>query len=113
MIEDYGFGRIVIDGTKYTSDIIIYPDGHIQGSWRRIAGHRLCADDIMDLIASEPQIIIAGTGVYGLMRPDRDLAQILKEKGIQFQAIESKKAAKRYNEISAQMRAGACFHLTC
>ena len=25
MIESYSFGKIIIDGTKYISDLIIYP----------------------------------------------------------------------------------------
>jgi len=33
MIESYAFGSIVVDGRKFTSDLIIYPDGHIDTFW--------------------------------------------------------------------------------
>ena len=32
MIESYKFGEIVIDGTTYTSDVIIYPD-NVDDKW--------------------------------------------------------------------------------
>jgi len=31
-ISDYRFGRIVIDGKTYTSDVIVYPD-RVDPSW--------------------------------------------------------------------------------
>ncbi|MDL1969074.1 MAG: hypothetical protein LWW97_11200 [Deltaproteobacteria bacterium] len=35
MIESYSFGSIVVDGRKFISDLIIYPDGRIEASWWR------------------------------------------------------------------------------
>ena len=69
MIEDYSFGRMTIDGQAYTSDLIVYPDGRIQDSWWRGAGHRLCVEDIQSLIDSEPDVIVAGTGMSGKQAP--------------------------------------------
>jgi len=37
VIDGYSFGRIVVEGKEYTSDLIIYPD-HIQGDWWREEG---------------------------------------------------------------------------
>jgi hypothetical protein len=31
-IESYHFGEIVIDGRRYSSDVIIYPD-RVEGQW--------------------------------------------------------------------------------
>ena len=113
MIDDYSFGHISIDGTEYTSDIIIYPDGRIQDSWWRKSGHRLCVDDIVELINTNPQIIIAGTGSPGLMKPDKELEKELVDKGIEFKAVSSKEAVKVYNQLIGEKKVGACFHLTC
>jgi hypothetical protein len=35
MIESFSFGRAVIDGRVYHSDLILFPDGRIQSSWWR------------------------------------------------------------------------------
>ena len=113
MIDDYSFGRVVIDNKEYTSDIIIYPDGRVQDSWWRKSGHSLCIDDIVDLIDSEPQLIIAGTGSPGLMKPEKELERVLVQKGIEFRAVPSNEAMKIYNKLYSEKKVGACFHLTC
>jgi hypothetical protein len=113
MIDRCEFGSIVIDGKEYASDLIIYPDGHVDEPWRRKAGHRLSSDDIDNLIESEPEVIIAGTGVSGLMKPDRELEKLLHQKGIKFLPAPNMKAMELYNELCASKKVGACFHLTC
>jgi len=113
MIESYAFGSIVVDGRKFTSDIIIYPDGSIKSSWWRISGHRLASDDIGELIRSGPDVIIAGTGSSGLMKPEKELEKVLQQKGIEFISVLTRKAVKIYNDLSSKKNVGACFHLTC
>ena len=113
MIESYSFGSIVVDGRKFTSDLIIYPDGRIEASWWRKSGHRLSSDDIGELIRSEPDVIIAGTGASGLMKPEKELKNLLEQRSIEFISVSSKKAVEIYNELSTKNNVGACFHLTC
>ena len=113
MIETSSFGSIVIDGKKYTSDLIIFPDGHVRDSWRRKSGHRLSIDDITRLIETDPDVIIAGTGVNGLMIPDIALEEFLSQKGIMFIQAPNQRAIELYNESVLKKSVGACFHLTC
>jgi len=112
-IDTLAFGSIVIDGREYTSDLTIYPDGRIVPYWRRKRGHRLSSDDINSLIVSQPEIIIAGTGVYGLVKPEKDLRKSFQDKGIVFFSARNKKAMELFNDLSSRSRIGACFHLTC
>lgn len=113
MIQEYSFGKIVVGGEAYHSDIIIYPDGRVQGSWWREEGHRLSEKDIIELINAKPEMIIAGTGASGLMVPEKGLEQTLSEKGIEFTAGPTERACALYNEMHDKKRTGACFHLTC
>ena len=113
MIDSYSFGSMVIDGRRYTSDLIIYPDGRVQDSWWREKGHRLSLSDIADLIAEKPALIIVGTGSSGMMEPDQDVPDALAQQGIQFEALPTRQAVERYNHLSRARRTGACFHLTC
>lgn len=113
MINTCSFGLIIINGKKYTSDLVIFPDGHIVGSWRRKRGHLLFSDDISELIESEPDVIIAGTGVSGMVRPQAELEELLHLKGIEFIPAPNEEAMKIYNEMSTKQQVGACFHLTC
>jgi len=112
-IESYSFGRMVIDGTSYTKDIIIYPDGRIQSPWWRNQGHELALIDLQDLIATSPGIIICGTGAMGIMRVTAELKEYLKASNIDFIAQKSSRAAETYNQLSGSRKVGGCFHLTC
>ena len=113
MIDSFGFGKLVIDGKTYTSDLIIYPDGRITDGWWRESGHRLAREDISDLILFKPNIIIAGTGINGCMLPDKNLVKQLNEKGITFMADKNENAIAHYNRLAEKQTVGACFHLTC
>jgi hypothetical protein len=113
MIEAVSFGSITISGKTYRSDLVLFPDGRIQTSWWRSAGHRLSLADIEALAAASPEAIVAGCGVYGKMRPDPDLAAALSARGIAFFAAPNDEAAKIYNQNRAKRPTGGCFHLTC
>ena len=113
MIESFSFGRAVINGKAYHSDLIIFPDGRIQSSWWRKSGHRLTEADIAQLIAAEPDTIVVGTGASGLMKPDAELVRLLEKKGIRLVIKNSSKAARSYNALQGKTRVGACFHVGC
>ena len=67
MIESHDFGYIVIDGQRYTSDVIIYPD-RVESDWVRRTGHRLTPDDLGQLLEQDARTLIVGTGNHGLVR---------------------------------------------
>jgi hypothetical protein len=114
MIESTAFGTMTIDGRTYTSDLIIFPDGRVKDGWWRRSGHVLTVDDILSLVDTSPELIVAGTGTSGRMRPDHSVLPFLKEKNIALIAEPNQQAVKIYNEKSAAgLAVGACFHLTC
>jgi hypothetical protein len=114
MIQNYEFGSIIIDGKKYTSDLIIYPDGHVEDSWWRKSSHNLFLNDIRALVDTAPEVIIAGTGINGLMKVAPDLEKSLAQKEIKLLYASNLGAIKTYNDLaSSTSKVGACFHLTC
>lgn len=114
MIESTAFGVMTIDGMTYTSDLILFPDGSVKDGWWRQRGHRLVVDDILALVDTAPEVIVAGTGTSGRMRPQTDLLPFLRERGIAFVAEPNPRAVAIVNQkISTGLKVGACFHLTC
>ncbi len=113
MIESFSFGRMVVNGKTYNNDLIIFPDGRIQDSWWRKSGHRMTIQDIADLIAATPDVIVAGTGVYGYMKPDKAVKQSLAENSIRFVTEPTGQAWQTYNKLIDGARVGACFHVGC
>lgn len=111
MIDSYSFGRIIIDGKTYTSDIILYPD-RVDDSWWRKSGHLLQKEDLRDITQDNPEVLIVGTGAYGLMKVLDETKQFLESKGIELRAEETEEACKTYNELKEKRKVVAAFHLT-
>ncbi|OPX27463.1 MAG: hypothetical protein B1H05_00760, partial [Candidatus Cloacimonas sp. 4484_140] len=56
-IESYKFGKMVIDGIRYTHDVIIHKD-EVQADWRRERSHHLTLADIPCLQDEKPDVLI-------------------------------------------------------
>lgn len=105
---------MTIDGRTFHSDLIIFPDGRVQDNWWRQRGHVLAVDDIRPLADTSPEVIVAGTGTNGRMRPNSDLKGFLDARGIALIAEANPRAVEIYNrKLEAGVNVGACFHLTC
>jgi hypothetical protein len=113
IIKSYSFGRMIIAGSTYTRDVIIFPDGSILSPWWRKEGHVLIRSDLVDLLAAKPQVIVCGTGAMGVMRPAAELQHYLAAHHIDFIAQKSSRAVETYNRMTGRNGLGACFHLTC
>lgn len=113
-IQDYGFGRIVVDGKKYTSDVIIYPD-RVDDSWWRREGHRLVPDDLPFLREHPPAVLVVGQGRFGLMKIAPEFLQFVQELGIELRAGRSAEAVDMYNQLWEEGHRDiiGAFHLTC
>ena len=112
MIDDYDFGKIDIDGTTFTNDVIIYPD-RIQDQWRRKDGHVLSRADVESIVKEQPEVLIVGTGKYGVMNVPEQTRHYIESKGIKMLAEPTKRACELYNQIAQEKRTIAALHLTC
>ncbi len=112
-IDDYHFGEMVISGKVYRSDLKII-NGEVLPNWWRKEGHRLALEDIADVIQAQPEVLVVGTGAYGVMKVPEAVKKALEEKGIKLEAYPTAKAAARFNELfAAGKRVAGAFHLTC
>lgn len=111
-IDSYGFGRIVIDGRRYTRDVIISNEG-VRDNWWRKEGHMLCKEDIREILDEEPEVFIIGTGAYGVMKVSGEVTELLESRGIEFRIEKTGDACRLYNEISKGENVVAALHLTC
>jgi hypothetical protein len=111
-IDDYSFGRIVIDGTTYTSDVIVYPD-KVDTSWWRKEGHLLQKADLSDVEASGPAVVVIGTGSWGVRKVPESTVTFLESQGARVIIEKTAQAVKIFNEESKKRKAVGAFHLTC
>jgi hypothetical protein len=111
-IEQYSFGKIVIDGKAFTSDVIIYP-GRVDASWWRKEGHYLQAVDLADIIAAKPDLLIIGTGFWGSMTVPEETVRFVESKGIELRVERTEKAVGLFNGTKNDRTLIAALHLTC
>ncbi|MHC4456781.1 MAG: Mth938-like domain-containing protein [Planctomycetota bacterium] len=112
-IDSYQFGKIVIDGTAYNSDVIILGDS-VQSNWWRKQGHSLATEDLEMVLAAKPSVLVVGSGASGLMQVPDQTRQLLQEHNIQLEAFDTHKAVQRFNELQQEGKnVAAALHLTC
>jgi hypothetical protein len=112
-IDAYHFGRVEIEGQSYTSDIIVSQD-KIKPSWWRREGHRLHLDDLSEVIAFKPQVLVIGTGYYGRMLVSKQTTDCLESNGIAVQFMRTAEAVEVFNKLQQECaRVVAALHLTC
>lgn len=115
MIDSYEFGAMVMNGKKYTSDVIVFPERVIDSWWRK-EGHRLHVEDLEEILKQEPkpEVLVVGTGYYGLVEISPEVENTLKSHEIELVAQPTKEAYQTFNKIlESDKRVIGAFHLTC
>lgn len=110
MIEVYEFGKIVVNGKTYTSDILIF-DKEVRENWWRKEGHKLSLEDLREVLEFKPEVLIIGTGYHGKMVVPKEVKNFIEDMGIRTIVLPTEEAVKVFNETKAK-KVGA-FHLTC
>jgi hypothetical protein len=110
-LEGYEFGRVTIDGTEETKDVIVLPTRVVRNWWRR-DGHELVMEDLLEVIDELPERLVVGTGAYGRLRPDPGAITELEQRGVAVEALPTGEAVARYGELDPDCTAAA-LHLTC
>lgn len=111
-ILDYSFGRINIDGQDYDSDVIIYPD-RVSGSWWRKSGHEICVEDVKEVLEFKPDLLIIGTGAYGVLKVPVRFVDALGLEGIKVWSSKTGEAVEQFNSMAGKQTVVAALHLTC
>lgn len=111
-IQDYQFGRMVVDGEPHTRDLILLPDRVVANWWRK-EGHQLDVEDLREVLDADPEVLVVGTGAYGLVQVPEETCQAVETAGIQLRAARTGKAWRMYNDLRERRRTAGAFHLTC
>jgi hypothetical protein len=110
-LENYSFGRITVDGSEETRDVIVLPERIVRNWWRR-EGHALVLDDLSAVLDELPARLIVGTGAQGQMKPEPSMLAELRGRGIEVEVLPTGEAVRRYESLDAAETAAA-LHLTC
>jgi hypothetical protein len=111
-IDSYRFGHLVVDGRAYSKDVIILP-GRIIANWWRKEGHALQPEDLEEVLAAGPDLLVVGKGAQGRMRVTAEAHKSLELAGIDLVAEPTEQACETYNTLSETKDVAAALHLTC
>ncbi|USS41455.1 Mth938-like domain-containing protein [Thermococcus aggregans] len=117
MVEKVEFGRIIINGKEYHHDIIIYPSGKVEKRKKWLSkekhgtSHKLDPEELKEYLGEEFEVLVVGTGIYGMLSLLPESRGLVKGKEI----IEkpTPEAAKAFNELREKKKVLGIFHITC
>ncbi|UCE29773.1 MAG: Mth938-like domain-containing protein [Candidatus Bathyarchaeota archaeon] len=112
MIDECGFGYIIIDGKRYTNDVIVFP-GRVEDNWWRKVGHQLQVKDLEVLVEEKPEVLVIGTGYNGLMKISSETVEFLRSEGVEPIIQETRDACRTYNNLVESKKVVAALHLAC
>jgi hypothetical protein len=111
MIEKVEFGKIVIRGKEYTSDLYIFWDGEII---ERERSHTITKKELEEVLLKEPEIVVIGTGQAGMVEVEEDAKKLAETENIELIEKPTSEAAKIFNNLlKEKRRVAGIFHLTC
>jgi hypothetical protein len=111
-IDDYRFGKIVIAGAEYTSDVIVFHN-RVEVGWWRIQGHSLQREDLEAILSVKPHTLIVGCGAVGMMRVPKEIEEFLAGLNVRLIALRTAPAIREYNKHADDAGFVGAFHLTC
>ncbi len=111
-IESYRFGEIVVDGRRYSSDLIVYPD-RVDSQWWREEGHSLSPADVWEVLQTPPEVLVIGQGSLGRMDVPAETLRRLRDSGMEVIAERTGQACETYNRLRRTRGVVAALHLTC
>ena len=126
MIDSYKFGRIIIEGEEYTTDLILTPTKIIR-NWQKEEGLLLKASDLKQAmkelseqsegklgtpVTKAPKVLIIGIGFEGCMKLDSSVEYICSKNNVTLIVQKTKEAVATFNSMKAP-GVVAALNLTC
>jgi hypothetical protein len=114
-LENYRFGHVESDNKSFENDLIVMGDW-VHDNWWRNDGHRLVPEDLENLMPKNPAKLVIGQGSSSRMKLTKRVKDFLEEKGVDYEALPTDQAIKRYNELAEKEgrdQVAGAFHLTC
>lgn len=100
-IRHYAPGLLLIGDERFTSSLIITPDGY--QLWPVTHHEELCAEVLAPVYSYQPDVIIVGTGAVQVFPPPERYLPLMQF-GIGVELMDSAAAARTYNVLLTEGR---------
>jgi hypothetical protein len=116
-ITHLAWGEIEADGLARARDIKLWPGGGREWDWGETGTHHvpgIQVADVLELLEHGTRTVVLTRGMQLVLRTCPETLEYLRTAGVQFHVAETNKAARLYNELTAQGEpVGGLFHSTC
>lgn len=115
-ITHLSWGHMEVEGHGRFKDAKIYPGGAREWDWNETGTrHRpgIQPADVQELLEQGAQSVVLGKGINERLRVMPETVNMLREKGIDVEILQTEKAVERFNELREDRAVGGLFHSTC
>jgi len=110
-LDATSFGSITISGKKYDHDVYVFWNGTVE---RRVGDHTVPARQTEYMVKKKPEIIVIGTGQFGIVRVLSESEKLARKQNIEVVKARTPQAIGIFNEAMKQgKRVSAIIHVTC
>ena len=116
-IDHTMFGSITVEGQEYDHDLVIRLDGKLKKRKKKLSkavygtSHTISLDEAQYVHQDGAELLIVGTGQYGLVALSDGAAGYFEEKDCAVRLLPTKEAILAWNE--AKGATIGLFHVTC
>ena len=116
-IQGTSFGSITIGEQVYNNDVLIRLDGQIEKRKKKLSkaiygtSHMISLAEAQDLYQKGAEILVVGTGQFGLAKLSDEANLFFKEMNCQVKMLPTPKALEAWNQAEGAVI--AVFHVTC
>ena len=116
-IEKTRFGSIIIEGEKFSHDVLIGLDGKVRKRKKKLSkelygtSHILSLAEAAYIYEDGAEELIYGTGNFNRAHLSEEAIQYFANAGVKTNLLPTKKAIKAWNEADGKVI--GLFHITC
>jgi len=108
-IEKMKFGSIIINGKEYKNDVIVT---NTSVSTKE-SSHTITKEDIEDILLTDPDVIIIGTGTSGKVKVPKEVKVMVESHNKEMIIGKTPEVINDFNRIKTKNKVVGIFHLTC
>jgi len=116
-IEAASFGSITIDGREIENDVILRLDGSVEKRKKKLSkriygtSHTISLDEARHVYEEGAELLIVGTGQYGLVSLSEEAQAYLEKHNCQTKLAATPDAIRLWNKAKGKVI--GLFHVTC
>lgn len=116
-IDRLSWGRVEVEGYPPFRDAKVFPGGARAWDWSETGTRHepgIQPSDVQDLIDRGAKTVVLSKGVWERLQVCPETLELLANKGIEVEVLQTEAAVKRFNELrETAAPVGGLFHSTC